>query len=247
MCAELVGAAEVRRRALLPFFAYVDAASLGGPSVAGGVVYVGRGDGGLFAYHGGLRDNERRQLWTTSIDSGIDASARPTVEDHSVAGARLNLFEFAPMRPAPRHSHAAARAPWAASATEDCAAAQSADACEGIKALALSPDERHLYAAASGGHTIVAFRRDRATGALAQLPGRAGCMAEVRRGRRSGCRVARALGAPTAIAVSPDGRNVYAGAENDKLTVFRRNLRSGVLVNSKERLVVSGPPVAAAN
>jgi DNA-binding beta-propeller fold protein YncE len=93
--------------------------------------------------------------------------------------------------------------------------------------LVVSPDGRHVYVAAYGSHAVAVFARGRRTGLLEQLPGRRGCVRH-RRGR--GCASGRALGGPASIAISPDGRNVYvAAAGSDALSVFARNLRTGVL------------------
>ena len=100
---------------------------------------------------------------------------------------------------------------------------------------ALTRDGRNLYVASwafdphgdrSDNYSDLAvFARDRATGALRQLPGREGCLGPSSRG---GCAVGRALFGPESVVVSPDGRNVYVGA-SDGLAVFARNARSGAL------------------
>jgi DNA-binding beta-propeller fold protein YncE len=93
--------------------------------------------------------------------------------------------------------------------------------------VVISPDGRHAYVAAFGSHAIAVFTRDRKTGALRQLPGKRGCIGH----RGAGpCAFGRALARPAAIAVSPDGRNVYVAAtESSALSVFARNRRSGAL------------------
>ncbi len=80
-----------------------------------------------------------------------------------------------------------------------------------------------------------------AVGSLAQLPGKAGCLVDRSTGARGskapkGCRRVRALGGPApflgsnAIAISPDGRNVYvASSSSDAIAVFTRNARTGKL------------------
>jgi DNA-binding beta-propeller fold protein YncE len=100
---------------------------------------------------------------------------------------------------------------------------------------ALSPDGRNLYLASwafdphgdrSDNYSDLAvFARDRATGALQQLPGGEGCLGPTTRG---GCTVGRALFGPESVVVSPDGRNVYTGSSGG-LAVFARNARSGAL------------------
>jgi DNA-binding beta-propeller fold protein YncE len=93
--------------------------------------------------------------------------------------------------------------------------------------IAISPDGRHAYVASFGSQGIAAFKRARRTGFLEQLPGRRGCI------RHEGgrfCTRGRAIGGPVSIAVSPDGRNVYAvSAGSDALSVFARNRRTGAL------------------
>ena len=74
-----------------------------------------------------------------------------------------------------------------------------------------------------------------ATGTLTQLRGAAGCLVNGPRALRR-CTPARALDGPgpflgsRAIAVSPDGRNVYvASSRSNAIAVLRRNRRSGRL------------------
>ncbi len=93
--------------------------------------------------------------------------------------------------------------------------------------IAISPDGRHAYVAAYGSHAVSVFERDARSGALSQLPGRRGCVSH---GRAGTCAAGRALGRPSAVAVSPDGRNVYVAASASRaLTVFARNRRTGTL------------------
>lgn len=81
-------------------------------------------------------------------------------------------------------------------------------------------------------------RQDR-HGALTQLAGKSGCLVD-RSARTKGCGAARALKGPGpfmgsgAIALSPDGRNVYvASSQSDAIAIFRRNARTGVLTQPK--------------
>jgi DNA-binding beta-propeller fold protein YncE len=98
----------------------------------------------------------------------------------------------------------------------------------GISALAVAPDGRHVYAASFLSHALVSFARDRASGELLPLEGEAGCFAAVE--LESGCGAGAALQGATAVALSPDGRNVYvASALDGAVAVFRRNAASGVL------------------
>lgn len=76
-------------------------------------------------------------------------------------------------------------------------------------------------------------------GALTQLPGKQGCLVD--RSKPAGsCGKARALKGPgpfmgsRAIAVSPDGRNVYvASSSSDAIAIFSRDPRSGRLSQGK--------------
>ena len=74
---------------------------------------------------------------------------------------------------------------------------------------------------------VVAQRRDRdlppqrRTGQLTQSAGTAGCIAA---GRRRRLRACVGLHGPNSVAVSPDGRNVYAtSVKSNAVTVLRRN------------------------
>ena len=82
------------------------------------------------------------------------------------------------------------------------------------------PTARSVYVAAFKTGAIDVLDRDRETGAVAQKPGAAGCLAP-----RSvpGCTRARALRGVSSVAVSPDGRNVYSTSfASNAVDVFRR-------------------------
>jgi DNA-binding beta-propeller fold protein YncE len=93
-------------------------------------------------------------------------------------------------------------------------------------AIVVSPDGRHVYVGALRSRAIAVFARGHRTGALRQLRGRAGCVSD-RPGAR--CGQGRALSRPSALAVSPGGRFLYAGSDAG-IAVFRRNARTGRLV-----------------
>jgi DNA-binding beta-propeller fold protein YncE len=96
----------------------------------------------------------------------------------------------------------------------------------GALALAVSPDDRNVYVAASTANAVAVLVRNRRTGALHQPRGARGCVSL--RGKGS-CRRARALSVPMAVRVSPDGRNVYAAAYNSGLVTFARQRGTGAL------------------
>jgi 6-phosphogluconolactonase (cycloisomerase 2 family) len=108
-------------------------------------------------------------------------------------------------------------------ATGACTAARGLN---GAYNIALSPDERNAYVASRYSAAIAVFRRDKQTGALEQLPGRAGCISL----KEAGCRRGRGLKGARGVAVSPDGRNVYAGSfSGSAITAFSRDGTTGAL------------------
>jgi DNA-binding beta-propeller fold protein YncE len=101
----------------------------------------------------------------------------------------------------------------------------------GSGAVAISADGRSVYVASSKSDAIAVFRRNARTGKLRQRPGAAGCIAA--RGA-SGCATARGLNGPNSVAVSADGKNVYATSViSDSVAVFRRNRSTGALTQTR--------------
>ncbi len=92
------------------------------------------------------------------------------------------------------------------------------DGLDGPLQLAVSPDGAFVYVVSGNDDAIAVFRRDAATGKLSFTTAYTG--------------VGAAQGAAqpvSSIAISPDGRNVYAGAEGAVLIAFDRDATSGGL------------------
>jgi DNA-binding beta-propeller fold protein YncE len=103
-----------------------------------------------------------------------------------------------------------------------CAPGRALDEPWGI---AMSPDGRNVYVVSAKINTLAVAARNRETGGLSQLSGRLGCF--IRAGG-FGCPEGRGLTVAVAVAVSPDGRNVYVASEDAYLgsvAVFRRSVR----------------------
>jgi DNA-binding beta-propeller fold protein YncE len=97
----------------------------------------------------------------------------------------------------------------------------------GSHALAISPDGKHVYVASSRSNAIAIFTRNARTGGLTQRSGTAGCIALLGTG---GCAKAIGLGVPNSVAVSADGKDVYATSlASNAVVSFRRNPSTGAL------------------
>jgi DNA-binding beta-propeller fold protein YncE len=83
-------------------------------------------------------------------------------------------------------------------------------AFEEVEALAISPDGGTVYVVSEHFDAVAIFDRNRATGALAQRSGKAGCISAG--GAKDGCEKARAIKSPTDLTISPDGRNLYVSS-----------------------------------
>jgi DNA-binding beta-propeller fold protein YncE len=107
-----------------------------------------------------------------------------------------------------------------------------ARALRGAVDLAISRDGKSVYVAGGlgGNGTIAVFRRDPSSGRLTQLRGTAGCLSS--NGSGGACSTARALHGTAGLAISADGRNVYAIStygDGDGISVFRRDTNTGAL------------------
>lgn len=97
----------------------------------------------------------------------------------------------------------------------------------GSRAIAVSPDGRNVYVASSKSDAIAVFRRNARSGVLTQPRDAAGCIAVKGAGH---CAEAIGLDGPNSLAVSPDGRNVYASARaSNSISVFQRDQKTGAL------------------
>ena len=98
----------------------------------------------------------------------------------------------------------------------------------GARSLAMSQDGHSVYVAGSGGlqtsGSLGAFARDQRTGALTQLDGAAACFSE---DGSDGCTTLPALHNVQHLAVSGDGRNVYAVGQ--RVVTFARDPATGAL------------------
>jgi DNA-binding beta-propeller fold protein YncE len=108
-------------------------------------------------------------------------------------------------------------------AQDGCGAAR---ALEGASAIAVSPDNLHVYVASATAGAVASFARQ-PNGSLAQLNGIAGCIVGT---ATTGCETGPPLAGADAITVSPDGRFVYVGAGTaDAIIAFSRNAATGRL------------------
>lgn len=109
--------------------------------------------------------------------------------------------------------------------TEGCVSNTGAGPCADGKALfaltsvVVTPDGKSVYAASEGSSAVLVFDRA-ASGTLTQKRGRVGCITDL--GGRT-CADGRALAGVASLAVSPNGRTLYAAAGlSDAVAVFGR-------------------------
>jgi 6-phosphogluconolactonase (cycloisomerase 2 family) len=92
------------------------------------------------------------------------------------------------------------------------------DGLDGARAVATSPDGKHVYVASVADAAVAAFAVD-AAGALTQV--------DIERDGQNG---AEGIAAPVDVAVSPDGLHVYvAGFSSDAIGIFSRDAGTGAL------------------
>lgn len=97
----------------------------------------------------------------------------------------------------------------------------------------VSPDGADLYAAAGAKDPesdVAAFAREPGTGVLKQLAGEEGCIGTV-----AGCAEAKVIEGSESLAISPDGKNVYANSfDNSAIVELERNSTTGALAQLSE-------------
>ena len=103
----------------------------------------------------------------------------------------------------------------------------------GAQAVTVSPDGKNVYVAS--GIAVAVLDRDTSTGALTQKSGTDGCISEdgtsgAPNFSPGACVNGVALNGPSSVAVSPDGKNVYAAAPfSDAVDIFDRDTANGKL------------------
>ncbi len=117
-----------------------------------------------------------------------------------------------------------------------CIATKGAEGCakavglDGPNSVALSPNDKFLYATSRASDSVTAFRRNASTGALTQLKS-GGCFSGA---PIPGCASGRALVAPDVLVVSPDGENVYVGSFfGNAIAIFKRE-KTGALLQATD-------------
>jgi DNA-binding beta-propeller fold protein YncE len=97
----------------------------------------------------------------------------------------------------------------------------------GSRAIAVSPDGRHVYVASSESNAVAIFARDKKTGVLSQGRGTIACVSAKGAGN---CAPAIGLDEPNSVALSPDGRSLYVTSRaGDSIATFVRNRKTGGL------------------
>jgi DNA-binding beta-propeller fold protein YncE len=113
----------------------------------------------------------------------------------------------------------------------------------GSRAIVVSPDGNNVYVASSGSDAIAIFARNRKTGALSQGPGTIACVSAK---GAANCAPAIGLDEPNSIAISPDGKSLYATARaGNSVTSFNRNRKTGGLRQLPPNFpgCISGAPI----
>ncbi|HET6174233.1 MAG TPA: Ig-like domain-containing protein [Gaiellales bacterium] len=127
--------------------------------------------------------------------------------------------------PGPPGSLAPLASPQLCFAQTPASGCTSAPGLESARAVAITADGHNLYV--GGGTSISAFARNPKTGALTQLAGALGCLSS---SGGTGCGHALGLSGVSQIALSPDGRHLYAASSiSGSVTAFARDVTTGGL------------------
>lgn len=94
------------------------------------------------------------------------------------------------------------------------------------------PGRKNVYVAVFDSDSVTVFTRNTSTGALTELSSPDACVSET--GSGGTCANGMGLSHPSAVAISPDGKNVYAASEaagdgNSSVAVFSRDATTGKL------------------
>jgi DNA-binding beta-propeller fold protein YncE len=160
---------------------------------------------------------------------GISAPEEVAVSPDSryvlVAGMRSNAVATLSQGPAGLSQAAGEAGCLAKDGAEGCMRGRS---MAGPVDLAITPDGRDVYVASSISDGVAVVRRDRETGALTQSLSRAGCISQGGSGGR--CRRGEGFDEVWSVALSPDGRNLYAVSPKvNMLAAVARNRSTGAL------------------
>jgi DNA-binding beta-propeller fold protein YncE len=97
----------------------------------------------------------------------------------------------------------------------------------GADAVAVSADGKSVYVASQDSDAVVRLNRNTTTGAITQPAGTAGCISETAAGP---CADGHGLNGPFSVAVSSDGKSVYAvGQDSNSVVRFNRDTATGAI------------------